>query len=116
MGKDNVQASQDYIIDITPNEPVIENESTVKVPRWEHQRIYSYYEILGATYEQKNFYYLFRRKFLNGKYLDLQGNTNYAFVLMLICWIPAKTYRNWKNRFNCLDSIIRKQNPMRTVF
>jgi hypothetical protein len=86
MGKeirwDNVQASQDYIIDITPNESVIENESTVKVPRWEHQRIYSYYEILNATYEQKNFYYLFRRKFLNGKYLDLQGNTNYAFVLM----------------------------------
>jgi len=53
-----------------------------KVPYWKHQYVYSYSEISSATSEQKNFYEIFKSRFLNEEYLDLEGNTNYAFILL----------------------------------
>lgn len=52
------------------------------VPYWGHQYIYSYSELNYATSEQKKFYGLFKDAFLNGNYWDLQGNMNYAFILL----------------------------------
>ena len=52
------------------------------VPHWAHQYVYSYSEINSATNEQINFYNLFKYHFLRGEYFDLEGNTNYAFILL----------------------------------
>lgn len=52
------------------------------VPYWPHQYVYSYDEINYATQEQRNFYHRFRKEFLKGNVLALNGNTNYAFILL----------------------------------
>jgi TM2 domain-containing membrane protein YozV len=75
------------IIDITPPSYSKSTNSNLKtnylgVPYWSHQYVYSYSEINRATDEQKRFYVIFKNSFLKGEYLDLQGNTNYAFILL----------------------------------
>jgi len=52
-----------------------------KVPYWENRNIYSNTEINDADISQIIFYNLFKTRFLNGDYFDLQGNGNYAFIL-----------------------------------
>lgn len=77
--------SDDSIIDVTNEHYFIKEENTldlVKVPHWEHKYIYYFSEIVRASNEQKHFYSIFKNNFLNGKYLDLEGNTNYAFILL----------------------------------
>lgn len=74
------------IIDITNEHYSIKEENVleeeVKVPNWKHQYVYSFSEINHASNEQKQFYYIFKNNFFNDKYVDLEGNTNYAFVLL----------------------------------
>jgi len=75
------------IIDITPTSYRTDTYNSLKVypigvPYWPHQYIYSYSEINSATDGQKSFYVTFKNSFLKGEYLDLQGNTNYAFILL----------------------------------
>ena len=75
------------IIDITPiSEINIEAENNItnelKVPFWPHQYIYSHSEIFNASSEQQIFYAFYKNSFLKGEYLDLKGNTNYAFILL----------------------------------
>jgi hypothetical protein len=53
-----------------------------KVPYWAHSYVYSYYELKYATKEQKAFYSYFKDNFINGVNLDVEGNTNYAFILL----------------------------------
>lgn len=53
-----------------------------KVPYWSHSYVYSFSEINYATAQQKKFYQYFKTEFLNGEYCDLEGNTNYAFILL----------------------------------
>jgi len=64
---------------ITNSELVI---NKLRVPLWSHRYVYSYSEINCATKEQKEFYGLFKNKFLTGEYLDLENNSNYAFILL----------------------------------
>lgn len=76
------------IIDVTGNSYTIKNEninlskSEYGVPVWSHQYVYSYSEINGASSEQKTFYDFFKSRFLNGIYLDVEGNSNYYFILL----------------------------------
>ena len=58
------------------------DKSFDQVPDWEHRYIYSAEDIRYANREQKAFYGYFRDEFLKGNIVDLNGNTNYAFVLM----------------------------------
>lgn len=58
------------------------SSSYSSVPYWPHQYVYSYDEINYATQEQRNFYDKFRAEFLKGNILSLNGNTNYAFILL----------------------------------
>lgn len=53
-----------------------------KVPYWAHSYVYSYSEINYASKPQKEFYFHFKSNFLDSIYLDIEGNTNYAFVLL----------------------------------
>jgi len=75
------------IIDVTPTLYRPDTCNSLKVyhlgiPYWPHQYVYSYSELNNATEEQKSFYVTFKNSFLKGEYLDLQGNTNYAFILL----------------------------------
>ncbi len=83
----NNSYKDDSIIDVTDQSYRLNSNSNLKkysngVPNWAHHYVYSYYEINGATTEQKKFYSTFKNSFLNGEYLDLEGNTNYAFILL----------------------------------
>ena len=75
------------IIDISPPSNHIISCNGLKkynngVPYWAYQYVYSYNEINYASDIQKNFYSIFRNKFINGECLDLEGNNNYAFILL----------------------------------
>lgn len=67
-----------YKINLTNNLQKYDNG----VPNWAHHYVYSYSELYSATSEQSRFYSAFKEYFFKGEYLDLEGNTNYAFILM----------------------------------
>jgi hypothetical protein len=52
------------------------------VPFWKHQYMYSADELQEASQVQKSFYFLFRDAFVRGTFYDLDGNSNYAFILL----------------------------------
>jgi len=75
------------VIDVTDQSYKIDSNSRLKkndneIPFWSHQYVYSHTEINSATRKQKKFYLFFKRSFLEGEYLDLEGNNNYAFILL----------------------------------
>lgn len=82
-----ITKKDDSIIDVTNQVETIDyNYNLVRynknVPLWSHKYIYSHTEIESATIEQRDFYKIFKAKFLNYEYLDLLGNDNYAFILL----------------------------------
>ncbi len=62
-------------------EQVVLSESLTKPPYWGHTYVYSYDEIIHATKAQKEYYILFKKKVLNNEFVDIQGYSNYAFIL-----------------------------------
>jgi hypothetical protein len=70
------------------------NQTIVQVPYWEHQYVYSYSEIYDATKKQREFYDYFKYKFLNKEFVDLDGNTNYSFILLFDLLNAYKNHRN----------------------
>lgn len=77
----------DSVIDVTDETYIIKPDSDLikyepGVPYWKHQYVYSYNELNAASEEQKKFYIIFRSNFINRKYYDLEGNNNYAFILL----------------------------------
>ncbi len=84
LNNDNADNS---IIDVTDQSCEINFNDNLKkysgaVPYWEHHYVYSHYEIDDSSDEQKRFYIIFKNSFLRGEYFDLEGNTNYAFILL----------------------------------
>lgn len=80
-------------------------------PYWRHTYIYSFDEIKSATKPQKEYYLYFKGKVLEGKYVDLKGNTNYAFVLYFDFINEYKNHKNIKlldQLFNLLSEISPK--------
>ncbi|URC12355.1 tellurite resistance TerB C-terminal domain-containing protein [Flavobacterium sp. B183] len=83
------------IIDITGESYSLSNISkTSNVPFWGHQYVYSYSEINSATSQQRVFYKTFKFNFLNGICTDLDGNDNYAFVLLFDLLKEFDTHKN----------------------
>ena len=81
------RSTDESIIDVTSDSYRINTIGDLKkynngVPYWAHHYVYSYSEIYSATHEQKQFYIHFKNSFLNGVYYDLEGNSNYAFILL----------------------------------
>jgi hypothetical protein len=74
-----------------------QEKSTLKqyeIPYWSHFYVYSHTELNYATIEQKAFYKYFRKSFINGVNIDIQGNTNYAFILF---YDLLNEYKNHKD-------------------
>jgi hypothetical protein len=91
--------NDDSIIDVTDQSYRINSNSNLKkyssgVPYWAHRYIYSYSEINNASSDQKKFYAIFKNSFLNGEYFDLEGKTNYAFILLFDLLIEFDNHEN----------------------
>lgn len=89
----------DSIIDVTDQSYSINSNHNLKkfnngVPYWAHQYVFSYSEINSASVEQKKFYSIFKTHFLNEKYIDLEGNTNYAFILLFDILNEYETHKD----------------------
>jgi hypothetical protein len=83
----NDNYNDESIIDVSDHSYRINSNGSLKkhieeVPYWKHQYVYSYSEINSASIEQKSFYKTFKIDFLNNENIDLEGNTNYAFILL----------------------------------
>lgn len=101
-----LSSNNDSIIDVTNEAYVIPqerkpvspahtfNQTKVQVPYWEHRYVYSYSEIYDATQRQREFYDYFKHKFLNKEFVDLDGNTNYSFILLFDLLNAYKNHRN----------------------
>jgi hypothetical protein len=75
----------DSIIDVTNNRykiPDGASSNASDVPYWPHFYVYSYQDLNKTNAQQKAFYQHFKACFLKGEYLDIKGNTNYAFILL----------------------------------
>ncbi|GAB0157153.1 hypothetical protein CHRYSEOSP005_24230 [Chryseobacterium sp. Alg-005] len=84
-------------IKITSEYPSSSSSSSYSsVPYWPHQYVYSYDEINYATQEQRNFYDKFRVEFLKGNVLSLNGNTNYAFILLFDLLNDFEVHKDYK--------------------
>ena len=98
------------IIDITDQSYKINSNNNLKkynsgVPYWAHQYVYSYSDINNASVEQKHFYNVFKVNFLNGEYFDLEGNTNYAFILLF----------DLKNEYDSHKDISKLENQLKII-
>lgn len=87
------------IIDVTDQSYRIYPNNNLKkyssgVPYWAHHYVYSYSEINSASSEQKQFYTIFKNSFINGEYFDLEGNTNYAFILLFDLLIEFDNHKS----------------------
>ena len=82
--------NDESVIDVTGSYGSIEHGATKErqlvqfsnVPKWEHMYVYSRTDIEYANNDQRKFYAVFRDSFLKGVYLDIEGNYNYAFILL----------------------------------
>nr|WP_317632951.1 tellurite resistance TerB C-terminal domain-containing protein [uncultured Flavobacterium sp.] len=77
----------DSVIDVTDETYIIKSDSDLikyepGVPYWQHQYVYSFSELKKATPSQKQFYFYFKNSFITGRYYDLEGNSNYCFILL----------------------------------
>jgi hypothetical protein len=68
--------------DLSIDQSDINSKAILEIPHWEHIYIYSYNEIKSASRSQKRFYFYFKLRFLNNEYVDINGYSNYAFILL----------------------------------
>ncbi|HNP66848.1 MAG TPA: tellurite resistance TerB C-terminal domain-containing protein [Aequorivita sp.] len=68
-----------FELKITPSE--VENTNNIKVPFWAHTYVYSIRALDNASEEQKEFYSYFKNQFKQNQFINIEGNTNYAFIL-----------------------------------
>jgi TM2 domain-containing membrane protein YozV len=84
----NQQKNDDSIIDVNTENIDLSiqqdfgsSNKEMKTPHWRHTYVYSYDELKNATKAQKEYYFYFKDKVLNGEKVDIKGNSNYAFIL-----------------------------------
>lgn len=101
--------SQNLDLSVSKN---IESEvSHYEPPYWSHSYVYSYDELKNANKEQKKFYFYFKNKVLAGEFIDIQGNTNYAFILYFDLLKEYQSHRDIKlldEQFKLLAEICPK--------
>ncbi|PZX57582.1 SH3 domain-containing protein [Algoriphagus ratkowskyi] len=91
--------NDESIIDVasgfSKSDPIPKKEEvSLLVPTWNHRYVYSKSDLNYASGEQKEFYYHFKGKFLEGIVLNIMGNTNYAFVLLFDLLDDYKSHKD----------------------
>lgn len=97
--KSSHKFNDDSIVDVTSESFKINTDSDLikyvdGVPFWPHHYVYSFAEIFKATAEQKKFYLQFKENFIKGISFDLEGNTNYAFILLFDLLLEYEKHRD----------------------
>lgn len=112
----------DSIIDVdTTPHPIDYSKHTdsLEVPDWSHTYIYGYSELETASSEQKTFYDQFKARFLTGNWVDLAGNTNYAFILLFDLLKQFDTHKNiqlLEEQMNLISSFYSKTSSYAKTF
>ena len=97
--------------DLTIEQPITPKETITEPPYWGHTYVYSYDEINHATKAQKKYYSYFKNKVLNNEFVDIQGYTNYAFILYFDFLNEYENHRDIKlleEQFKLLGQICPK--------
>ena len=111
---DNIK--DESIIDVTGqsvkiSSNVVLGKYILGIPQWSMQYVYAYSEINNASIKQKEFYRVFKNSFINGIYYDLEGNTNYAFILLFDLQDEYYNHKNLsalESQFNILGKCYPK--------
>ncbi|HZL11897.1 MAG TPA: tellurite resistance TerB C-terminal domain-containing protein [Prolixibacteraceae bacterium] len=82
--------------DLSVEHSALFESTSLQPPYWGHSYVYSYDEINYATSEQKKYYSYFKKKVLKGEFVDIQGYTNYAFILYFDFLKEYQYHRNIK--------------------
>ncbi len=81
-------------------------KSTISnVPYWNQFYVYSYEDFSKANYAQKRFYNHLRSRTLEGLVTDIDGNTNYAFIL----------YFDFLREFEKHQDVIKLENQLKLL-
>lgn len=87
------------------------SKSEINIPYWKNQYIHSFDEIINSNQDQKNFYSYFKKNFENDKFIDLEGNDNYSFLLyyeFLSHYFELKQLRLLKDQFSKIEKFYPK--------
>lgn len=68
-----------------------DKQEKIDVPMWTDTYIWSINDLRSGTASQQRFYRYFKEQFFTGNFIDIEGNTNYAFLLM---YDLGNAYRN----------------------
>lgn len=92
---DSIVDITDQVFELSPNDYLKKHDSGV--PLWKTPIYYRYSELESASVEQKTFYNIFQKNFLEGNYFDLEGNTNYALILLFDLIRQYEVHKNISN-------------------
>jgi hypothetical protein len=98
-------------LDLSVEKNTGSNSSFQEPPYWSHSFVCSYDELKYANKEQKKFYFYFKNKVLVGEFVDIKGNTNYAFILYFDFLKEYQSHRDIKlldKQFKLLAKICPK--------
>lgn len=98
-------------IDLSIEKNIEIYSSSMEPPYWKHTYIYSFDDLKYANTEQKRYYFLFKNMVLKGEYVDIQGNTNYPFILYFDLLNEYQSHRDIKlldEQFKLLAEICPK--------
>jgi len=79
--EDSIIDINSEILDLTVETDTENSVANIEPPYWKRSYVYSYDELNHASEVQKKFYSYFKKKVLEYKFVDIQGYTNYAFIL-----------------------------------
>ena len=93
---------------ILPDNPSIDNltNSEIEIPHWKFQYIISCEQVQSEDDDIQGFYEYFKKSFFEGKYIDVCGETNYLFTLLIELRDSLTNdvdYPTLKNYFNILS-------------
>lgn len=98
-------------LDLTIEQLTPKSENAPEPPYWGHTYVYSYDEINHATRAQKKYYSYLKNRVLNDEFVDIQGYTNYAFILYFDFLNEYRNHRDIKlleEQFKLLAQICPK--------
>jgi len=98
-------------LDLTIKHSAPKKEDSPEPPYWGHSYVYSYDELDYATKAQREFYFHFKEKVLSYEFVDIKGNTNYAFILYFDLLNEYENHQDIKlleNQFKVLGQICPK--------
>jgi len=86
-----------------------------EIPYWKHNYRLLFDDINLLSKKQLLFYNLFKNRFLSGTYIDLEGYTNYSYLLFYDLWNQHKLNKNLKQLKSNLE-ILKNHYPNTTGY